>query len=156
MNKVKHNARVKQIFICEKNGGVLLSKTSVDAVAGAGLKGDRNFKPAEQGCNKNAITLIEAEASEICRQRTKKTFPVSLFRRNLVVEGVNLNELVGKNFKVGEVDLRGYELCHPCRYLSEMLDSDLLSGLAMCGGLRAEILSTGKIKVEDKILPAKG
>ncbi len=156
MKKSNNMARVTQIFISAENGGVLVGKTSVEAVAGAGLLGDRNFKPAEQGNNKNAITLIEATASDICQQRTGKSFPVSLFRRNLVVEGIKLNELVGKEFKVGEVKLRGYELCHPCRYLSEMLDSDLLSGLAMCGGLRAEILSSGKINVEDNIWPLKG
>jgi MOSC domain-containing protein YiiM len=147
---------VRKIYISPSCGDSLEEKSSVEAVAGFGIVGDRYYKKAICSKNtadaRNAITLIDTSAAEICRQRIGRDFSPKEFRRNLIVEGIDLNDLVGKSFKAGEAEMKGYELCHPCKYLSELLDADVLKGLEMCGGLRAEITGTGRIKVGDSIL----
>ena len=74
------------------------------------------------------------------------------FRRNVVTKGIQLNELIGKKLKVGNVELEGIELCRPCRHLTEMLDQkNILKEFMRKGGLRCQILSSSKINVGDKI-----
>ncbi|MFZ5949480.1 MAG: MOSC domain-containing protein [Candidatus Rifleibacteriota bacterium] len=141
---------LKQIFISTENGGALLEKESVLAVSGRGLDGDRYFSQNDTD-NFNAITLIEEKAAEICRARLGKTFKTSQFRRNLIVSGIDLNNLVGRKFRVGSAEMLGYELCHPCRYLSDLLYADLLDGLKNIGGIRAKILRSATIKTGDPV-----
>ena len=92
------------------------------------------------------MTLIEQEAIEQTSFQAKDT------RRNIVVSNFPLNHLVGKQFVVGEVVMRGVELCHPCTR------PDVLSGkvgfkeaFKNCGGLRGKVLNTGVIKVGDLV-----
>ena len=74
-----------------------------------------------------------------------------MFRRNLVTEGVQLNNLVGETFYVGEIRLRGHELCEPCRYLQDRLKvTDLVKRLTHKGGLCCEVLTGGTIRSGDK------
>ena len=74
------------------------------------------------------------------------------FRRNVVTKGIQLNNLIGKKLKVGNVELEGIELCRPCRHLTEMLDQkNILKEFMRKGGLRCQILSSSKISVGDKI-----
>jgi MOSC domain-containing protein YiiM len=72
-------------------------------------------------------------------------------RRNIVTDGVSLNDLVGKEFYVGEVRIRGIRLCEPCSYLAKISFPEILKGLVHKGGLRAQILSEGLIRVGDTI-----
>ena len=74
------------------------------------------------------------------------------FRRNVVTKGIQLNELIGKKLKVGNVELEGIELCRPCRHLTEMLDQkNILKEFMRKGGLRCQILSSSKINIGDRI-----
>ena len=74
------------------------------------------------------------------------------FRRNVVTKGIQLNDLIGKKLKLGNVELEGIELCRPCRHLTEMLDQkNILKEFMRKGGLRCQILSSSKINVGDKI-----
>ncbi len=141
---------LKQIFISPENGGILLEKNSVKAVASKGLEGDRYFSRNDMD-NFNAITFIEEKAANICRSRLGKNFDTSQFRRNLIVSGIDLNSLVGRKFRVGSAEILGYELCHPCRYLSDLLDADLLDGLKNIGGIRAKIVRSATIKTGDSV-----
>ena len=78
--------------------------------------------------------------------------PYINFRRNVVTRGIQLNDLIGKKLKVGNVELEGIELCRPCRHLTEMLDQkNILKEFMRKGGLRCQILSSSKINVGDKI-----
>lgn len=126
------------------------------ALAGIGLEGDRyaartgSFsakpKPGRQ------ITLIEAEAIEALERELGMVLALGETRRNLVTRGVALNHLVGREFTVGEVRLRGHELCEPCASLARMTGKpQILPGLIHRGGLRAEILEGGMIRVGDRI-----
>lgn len=126
------------------------------AVAGMGLEGDRYWqanpaRPKKVGPDRE-ITLIEAEALEGLAADTGTPLEAAASRRNIVTRGVSLNSLVGREFRVGNVSLRGLRLCDPCSHLESLTHrSDLLEGLAERGGLRAQILSDGEIHTGDEI-----
>jgi len=136
---------VVAIHIGPVESGALESVSSARAVAGQGLEGDRNFFPSGAGSGE-ALTLVETEAVEDVGLAPGAT------RRQLTVRGVRLNDLVGKRFKVGEVECVGVELCEPCLHLQEMTRPGLIKDLAHRGGLRADILSDGTISVGDAVV----
>ena len=117
---------------------------SVRAVAGQGLEGDRHFRPAGARPG-GALTLIEAEALE----DVGLTGPES--RRQVVVRGVRLNDLVGKRFAVGAVECVGVELCEPCLHLQSLTRPGIIDELVHRGGLNADILNDGTIAVGDAV-----
>jgi MOSC domain-containing protein YiiM len=125
----------------------------VRVTAGSGLKGDRysngmgTFSAPGPG---KEITLIEIESIEALREKDIM-LPASDARRNLVTRGVPLNHLVGRTFQVGEVRLRGVTLCEPCSHLERLTRDGVLRELAHRGGLRADIVSGGVIRVGDAI-----
>jgi MOSC domain-containing protein YiiM len=121
----------------------------VRAVAGYGLEGDRHYFPGGAGSGE-AITLIEAEVLE----DADLTGPES--RRQVVTRGVRLNDLVGKRFRVGEVDCLGIELCEPCLHLQQLTRPGIIKELIHRAGLRADILSDGEISVGDGISALSG
>ena len=118
---------------------------SVRAVAGQGLEGDRHFRPkgARPG---GALTLIEAEVLA----EVGLTGPES--RRQLVVSGVRLNDLVGRRFRVGEVECLGVELCEPCLHLQSLTRPGIIDELVHRGGLNADLLTGGRIAVGDPVV----
>ena len=117
---------------------------SVRAVAGQGLEGDRHFRPAGARPGQ-AITLIEAEALEDVGLTGTQS------RRQVVVSGVRLNDLVGKRFRVGEVECLGVELCEPCLHLQSLTRPGIIDDLVHRGGLNADVLTTGTIAVGDPV-----
>jgi len=148
--------RVEAIHITAAAEAPMQGVAEVRALAGVGLEGDRyatqvgSFsakpKPGRQ------ITLIEAEAIEALERELGVVVAPGETRRNLITRGVALNHLVGKDFSVGEVRLRGHELCEPCKDLARMTEKpQILPGLIHRGGLRAEILEGGLIRVGDGI-----
>ncbi len=142
--------RVQAIAIAPKTGAELRSLTSVRAVKGRGLKGDRKFRPERGGDARRNITLIERAAYEHLASIGIELADEEL-RRNLIVDDIELNPLVGKRFRVGEVECLGTELCDPCRYIEKRTTDGVLKGLVLRGGLCAEILSDGEIKVGDEV-----
>lgn len=125
-------------------------------VAGKGIVGDRNYNE-EGAIDEEQFTLIERENVAHFVETTGLDIATINTRRNVATEGIALNELVGKEFSVGDVRLKGIDLCHPCDYLSGLLatetvsKTDVLKGLAGRGGLRAEILSGGTVRIGDEI-----
>jgi MOSC domain-containing protein YiiM len=118
---------------------------SVDAVAGKGLVGDRKFFGDGAGPGQ-ALTLIEAEALEDVGLTGAQS------RRQVVVRGVRLNDLVGRRFRVGGVECLGVELCEPCLHLQELTRPGIIKELVHRGGLNADILNDGRIAVGDAVL----
>jgi len=117
---------------------------SVAALAGKGLKGDRQF--CEEGARPGgALTLIEAEALEDVGLSGAES------RRQVVVRGVRLNDLVGKRFRVGSVECVGVELCEPCLHLQQLTRPGIIKDLIHRGGLNADILTDGQITVGDAV-----
>lgn len=135
----------------------MISVPEVRAIAGAGLEGDRYCQ--ERGTfskklSSNQITLIEAEALEAAERDYGLALTAEESRRNVLTCGIALNHLVGREFQIGGVRLRGLRLCEPCTHLQQLTGKPLLKALRHRGGLRAEILSGGVIKVGEKIMEA--
>jgi MOSC domain-containing protein YiiM len=140
---------IKAIFIASENLGAQQQVTAIDLVTGKGIKGDRNFDKAKwPGQN---ITFIELE--EIIAFNNHFSQQISLYdtRRNVITEGVRLNDLVGQVFRIGDVSFKGVELCEPCNTLGSLLASESLRKKAIVkafthkAGLRADVLSDGQI-----------
>jgi len=117
---------------------------SVAALAGKGLRGDRHFR-AEGAKPGQALTLIEAEALEDVGLTGAQS------RRQMVVRGVRLNDLVGRRFRVGDVECAGVELCEPCLHLQRLTRPGIIKDLIHRGGLNADILTDGQIHVGDQV-----
>lgn len=126
------------------------------AVPGKGLGGDRyfegtgTFSPQERKPDYE-LTLIEQEKIEEFAKVSGLAFTAFDARRNVVTEGVDLNALVGREFMIGSVRIRGIRLCEPCNYLAKLTSRQVLRGLVHKGGLRAQILTEGRIQREDEI-----
>jgi MOSC domain-containing protein YiiM len=137
---------------------VALSK--VTAIAGKGLEGDRYFLRAGTFSKKpgggRQITLIESEAIEALQRDHGIKLDPGATRRNIVTRGVPLNHLVGKRFVVGDATLLGTGLCEPCSYLEGLTEKGVLKGLIHRGGLRADVLNGGTIKVGDTLQEENG
>ncbi len=143
------------IHIAPKAGAPMQSMDSVHAVPGKGLEGDRYFNGLGIKSNKpgpdREITLVEIEAIEAIQRESGISLTPGDARRNLVTRGVALNHLVDKEFKVGQVTLRGVRLCEPCSYLGGLTRPDVEPALIHRGGLRAAIVTEGTIQVGDII-----
>ena len=135
---------VEAIHLGPEGSGELSTVQSVRAFAGRGLEGDRHFRPngAKPG---QALTLVEAEEVEGVGLAPGQT------RRQLTVRGVRLNDLVGKRFRVGDVECYGVELCEPCLHLQSMTRPGIIRELAHRAGINADILTDGVIRVGDRI-----
>jgi MOSC domain-containing protein YiiM len=122
------------------------SVEEIRAVPGRGLEGDRYFDHPKME-PKRELTLVEAEAIEGFGSEFKIDFSLDGTRRNVITRGVPLNHLVGKEFWIGDVKARGVQLCEPCATLQRLSHPKVLPGLLHRGGLRAQILSEGMIRV---------
>jgi MOSC domain-containing protein YiiM len=117
---------------------------SVSALAGRGLEGDRKFF-GDGAAPGEALTLIEAEVLEDVGLTGAQS------RRQVVVRGVRLNDLVGRRFRVGEVECYGVELCEPCLHLQELTRPGIIKELVHRAGINADILNDGRISVGDPV-----
>src|SRR6266849_906541 len=145
------------INIAPKAEAPLQSVDEVRAIPRRGLEGDRYF--FRQGTYyepqpDRELTLIEAEAIEALKNEFQIEFDLSASRRNLVTRGVPLHHLVGKEFWIGEVKARGLRLCEPCAHLQRLSHPKVLPGLIHRGGLRAQILTEGIIRVGETLREA--
>ena len=123
---------------------------SIEVIANQGIVGDRHFKKFNDPYNQ--ISLIESEGIDNYNIKFGLNISYIDFRRNIITKGTKLNDLVGKKFKVGTVELEGIDLCRPCRHLSEILNqNNIIKEFLRKGGLRCQILSSSNISVGDKI-----
>jgi MOSC domain-containing protein YiiM len=141
---------VREIGICKSKGEQILKVEKVKAIAGKGLINDRKFK--DDNNKLNQITLIEIENIITYNNMSRCEILPLEFRRNIVTEGLKLNDLVGKEFFIGKVKVKSHDLCRPCKYLQKKLNqSNFIEKLEVKGGIRCEILSSGDIFVGDII-----
>jgi MOSC domain-containing protein YiiM len=136
---------VEAIHLGEARIERLRAVDSVRAVAGKGLESDRHFhangaKPGQ------ALTLVEAENVESADLAPGET------RRQVTTRGIRLDDLVGKRFRVGEVECYGVELCEPCKHLQSLTRPGIIKELAHRAGINADILTDGTISVGDEIV----
>ena len=145
------------IYIAPSKGAGAMGYPKVSLRAGKGIEGDRYFsQTGKNRSNHNGqpdweITLIESEVIESFNQDKGYSFHESDFRRNLVTQGLRLNDLVGKTFTINNVSFYGVQLCEPCASLQKRLGVRILPELVGKGGLRAQIRGNGVISVGDSI-----
>ena len=143
--------KVLEIGISKKKNNKIVNVNEVEAIKGRGLVDESHFK--ENNEKRCQITLIEIENINHYNKLTGTTIPAISFLRNIVTQGIRLNELVGKEFLIGKVKVKAHDLCRPCKYLQESLQQkNVVKELLYTGGLRCEILSSGKIYVDDQII----
>jgi MOSC domain-containing protein YiiM len=154
-NPMKMAGSVVSLHIAPVGAAPMKSVRQVQASEGRGLEGDRYATKSgtysnEPGFGRD-VTFIEIEAIEALQRDYKIALEPGLTRRNIVTRGVYLNHLVEKEFCVGEVVLRGTRLCDPCAHMEKLTVKGALRGLIHRGGLRAEIVKGGIIRVGDVI-----
>ena len=152
--------KVVSIHIAAVAAAPMKTVAQAKAVAGRGLEGDRYA--AKLGTYSNdpgsgrEVTLIESEALEALERDYQIKLAPGQARRNLATRGVPLNHLVGKEFRIGAVILRGTRLCDPCAHMEKLTVKGALRGLLHRGGLRAEIIRSGVIRIGDSIDTIEG
>ena len=143
-------SEVYKIGISNKNNQQIKEVNSIEVLANRGVLGDRHFNEFNDPYNQ--LSLIESENIDYYNNKYGLNIPYIDFRRNIITKGVKLNDLVGKKFQIGKVELEGIDLCRPCRHLSEVLDQDnIIKEFLRRGGLRCQILSSSSIEVGNKI-----
>jgi len=148
---------IESILISGSAGGEMVSQSSVKLEIGRGIVGDRyylskgTYSRKLEKTHDFEVTLIEREEIDVFNQATGLDYGAAAFRRNIVTRGFRLNNLVGKEFSIGDLKFRGVRLCEPCAYLAELLGSEFLNLMAHKAGLRAQILVDGSIEVSDSI-----
>ena len=141
---------VYEIGITEKNNQEIEKKETIEVVASKGIVGDRYFH--DFNGDREQITLIESENIDYYNDTFNTKFTYLEFRRNIITKNIKLNDLVGKTIQVGEIKLKVNDLCRPCKDLQQRLGkSNIIKEFLRRGGLRCEILSSGKINIGDKI-----
>jgi MOSC domain-containing protein YiiM len=150
--------RVEGIRISAAAGAPMETVWRVAAHAGGGLEGDRYHAGtgefSARGGDGRGLTLVAAESLE----QANKDHPgldmtPALTRRNITVRGVDLDALIGREFRIGRVRCRGVRRAEPCAYLEGMVGRPILAALAHRAGLRAEILEDGEVAVGDEVVP---
>jgi MOSC domain-containing protein YiiM len=147
--------QVVEINISPEHEALPTPVSRVRAVSGRGLEGDRNFYAGEgrQPEPDRELTLIATEALDALAEEHGIELTAAESRRNVATRGIDLNQLEGRRFRVGEVECEGIELCEPCNHLQGMTQQGVLRGLVHRGGLRAAILTGGDIAVGDTVEP---
>lgn len=141
---------IHTIFIAEHSLGKQVQVDKIELITGKGIVGDRNFDRAQwPGQN---ITFIEIEEIEAFNNNYQQRIQLADTRRNIITQGIRLNDLVGKIFTIGDVRFKGVELCEPCATLGKLLGNDTLAAKDVVkafvhkSGLRADVLSDGEIQ----------
>ena len=149
---------VFKICIAKKASSPPILKKSIYAIKNQGIKGDRYFLQKGKWSKENKphqqISLIESENIDFVNKYYDKKFNYEDFRRNIITKNIRLNHLIGQNIIVGKAELKVIKLRHPCLCLANLLneDKELVKLLRLKGGIVCEIIRSGSIKINDKII----
>jgi len=144
-------ASLLHIFISPEKGGEMISANTIEVIVDCGLIGDRYTNPKYRKRAADQITLIEIENINSFTSETGLPLQPHQPRRNLVTRGVNLNNLCGKRFRIGNIIFEGLELCEPCTKFSKKTYPEILRFFVHRGGLNARIIQGGTLNVGDEI-----
>ena len=143
-------SKVYKLGITNNNNQKIREVNSIKVLANQGIIGDRYFKEFNDPYSQ--LSLIESENIDYYNIKYGLDIPYIDFRRNIITKGIRLNDLIGKKFLIGEVELEGIDLCRPCRHLCELLDQEnIIKEFLRRGGLRCQILSSSSIEIGNKI-----
>lgn len=148
------------IYISEVKTGPMQALVTATALPGRGLLGDRyaakagTFTPRSNHLRGYDLTLIESEVLERVTLADGSHLTAAESRRNVVTRGIDLNALVGREFTIAAVRAIGQRLCEPCVHLQRLTNPGVVAGFVHQGGLRADILTDGEIRLGDTIAAA--
>ena len=144
-------SKVLKLGITKLNNKKIIEVRSIEVIKNKGVIGDRHFKDFNDPyCQ---LTLIESESIDYYNSKYGLNISYLDFRRNIVTKGIQINDLVGKKFHIGNVNVEGIDLCRPCRHLTEILNQgNIIKEFLRRGGLRCQILSSSVINIGDEIL----
>jgi len=143
-------SKVLKLGITDTNNKKINEVQSIEVLENKGIVGDRHY--SEYNDPYCQLSLIESENIDYYNSKYGLDIPYLDFRRNIITQGIRLNNLVGKKIQIGQVQLEGIDLCRPCKHLTEILNQDnIIKEFLRRGGLRCQILSSSKINVGDKI-----
>ena len=143
-------SKVFKLGITDSNNKKINEVNSIEVLANKGIIGDRHF--SEYNDPYCQLSLIESENIDYYNSKYRLDIPYLDFRRNIITQGIRLNDLIGKKIQIGQVLLEGVDLCRPCKHLTEILNQDnIIKEFLRRGGLRCQILSSSKINVGDNI-----
>lgn len=147
--------RVEYIHVASAAGEPVRSLERVRVKAGIGLEGDRYALGighySENHRVSRDITLVEVEVMDALSREHGIALPPGGTRRNITTRSIRLTALVGRQFLIGDVVCQGTGLCEPCQYLADLSGRSIVRPLTHRGGLRADVLSDGEIRVGDSI-----
>jgi len=150
--------RLHAIIIGEKAKAPLHYVDTIRAIAGKGLEGDRyfykqgTFNKPQLSQDVREISIIPYETLALCNARLDTALDFLDLRRNLVIKNFDAEQIGDKIFTIGTAKFKIVRTCPPCRYLSRLLDADIMKGLKYIGGYRATIVHSGTIAINDKIM----
>ena len=134
-----------------RNHNPITSKERVECVTGKGIRGDRYF-----GFNENykaQVTFFDEAVHQAVQENFGTSHTPDVYRRNILLRGLDLNSLVGKSFRLGEVEFEGVQECTPCYWMDEAVAPGTEDFLKNRGGLRTRVLSDGFLRLgETKLL----
>jgi MOSC domain-containing protein YiiM len=152
---------VTALFTAPESGAPCRPHDAVTAVAGVGLEGDRyatgRGEFSAPGRGGQALTLI-AEETLAVGQANGAQIDAAAARRNVLTRGIELEPLIGHRFAIGTAVCQATRLAEPCAHLERLTHPGVLRAMVHLGGIRADILTGGEIRVGDAIrpLPAAG
>ena len=145
--------KIEKLYTAYKGGDRIQRLQSITLEANKGIVGDRYFENCGTFSKsstieaKKQLTLVAIEALDEFLEAHVSELSHGDFRRNIVTSGVDLNSLVGREFEVDGVRCRGIETCEPCAYLARTVSPLVLPHLVHKAGLRAEVLTSGEVKI---------
>jgi len=150
------HGRVLHIHIAPAAGAPMEAPERVEARAGGGLVGDRydlrtgHWSPIKR--RGDWLSIIEQEEIDRLASSWGLALAPGESRRNLTTQGVRLDSLLGKRFRVGPVLCYGVRHCEPCTYLEQLLGREIIYPLVHRSGIRVEILEGGSIAIGDSVV----
>lgn len=157
VDRARTAGQVIGIYVAAQKTAPMRSVAAATAVPGQGLDGDRyaagagTFTPRSNRLRGYDLTLIESEVLDRLTLPDGTQLAPQESRRNVVTRGIDLNALVGREFRIGAVRAFGQRLCEPCVHLQRLTRPGVVARLAHKGGLRADVLSGGEIRVGDAV-----
>jgi len=130
----------------------------VEAIEGKGLEGDRyfykigTFNKPQLSQDVREISIFSYDNLEVCNERLDSSLSFLDLRRNLIIKDFDINQIDGRVFMIGSTHFKIVRTCPPCRYLSRLLDKDIMKGLKYIGGYRAIIIKSGVIEEGDRVI----
>lgn len=150
LNILPQVGRLEWIGLRPERLGEIRVVDEATVVAGRGITGDHRFDG--RAGSKRQVTLIQFEhLAAVASMLHRDALSPELLRRNLVVSGINLLALKGKQFQVGEVVLEFSGPCEPCSRMEWVLGPGGYNSMRGHGGITAIVIEGGTIRVGDQV-----